>query len=640
MLSILKAVAILFALELAVYHVAAQTSGDSPQTNQECLSCHEKSVSANAFGASVHRSLTCTACHIKDESKASPPPTAGKTTCVVPFKSLDCSNCHAGIVREHATSVHNSQRLPIACAKCHSDIHAITSKKHDKVAAARLCVQCHEREAKYFQSSHFQALLKGGNDSATCTDCHGLHAISKIDNMAAGRLFHTEACLKCHADVEKMERNKVTTIAPRTFFESYHGKNVRLGYPERTAGCADCHGSHNILPPKSPDSSVNPANLVNTCRQCHPGAGPGFAKFIPHAEVSGRSRHPVLFWTSAGMTALLIGTFFFFWVHSLLWAFRAFIEKKRNRDAIYFASTASDVSSETSLTDVPAGSPKPGKKKVYRRFRPIHIILHLFVVTSFLGLALTGLPLKFSATKWGKAMMDFLGGPAQAGLIHRVCAIITIGYFLVAVVMSIRFLFVDKQKKETLLQRLFGPDSLFPNLKDLRDIIAMFKWFFFRGPKPSFERWTYWEKFDFMAVSWGVTIIGSSGLLLWFPEFFGGFLPGWVFNVATIIHSDEALLATGFIFTIHFFNTHFRPEKFPMDVVIFNGEVTEEEMHHERGDQWRRYQQLGITKDFEVHKPTPLIWDLAMRIFGFIAVLTGLALAILMFYTFIAYLGW
>ena len=32
-------------------------------------------------------------------------------------------------------------------------------------------------------------------------------------------------------------------------------------------------------------------------------------------------------------------------------------------------------------------------------------------------------------------------------------------------------------------------------------------------------------------------------------------MPGWVINIALIIHSDEALLAAGFIFTFHFFNS-------------------------------------------------------------------------------------
>ena len=185
-----------------------------------------------------------------------------------------------------------------------------------------------------------------------------------------------------------------------------------------------------------------------------------------------------------------------------------------------------------------------------------------------------------------------------------------------------------------LFRSLFGPDSLFPNLKDLRDIKAMFKWFFFKGPKPIFDRWTYWEKFDFMAVFWGVAIIGSSGLILWAPEFFGKFMPGWVFNIATIVHSDEALLAVGFIFTIHFFNTHLRAEKFPMDFVIFNGQITEEEMIEERGDQLKRYQEEGRLEEFEAEKPGNLFLEIILRLFGFFAVLTGTILTLLILYTF------
>ena len=103
-----------------------------------------------------------------------------------------------------------------------------------------------------------------------------------------------------------------------------------------------------------------------------------------------------------------------------------------------------------------------------------------------------------------------------------------------------------------------------------------------QGPRPQFGRWTYWEKFDYFAVFWGVAIIGFSGLIMWFPTFFTRFMPGWVINIALIVHSDEALLAAGFIFSIHFFNTHFRIEKFPMDTVIFSGRISKTEMLHER----------------------------------------------------------
>jgi cytochrome b subunit of formate dehydrogenase len=66
--------------------------------------------------------------------------------------------------------------------------------------------------------------------------------------------------------------------------------------------------------------------------------------------------------------------------------------------------------------------------------------LHLLVVTSFLSLALTGLPLKFNYTIWGKWLIDILGGVGVAGLIHRIAAIVTFGYFFITFVMSIRLL--------------------------------------------------------------------------------------------------------------------------------------------------------------------------------------------------------
>jgi cytochrome b subunit of formate dehydrogenase len=622
--SIIRILATFLTLVSVNSFAMAQTYSNTNPTNTDCIRCHENNISINAYNSSVHRTLLCTACHVKDETIISEESETGQNTCVVTFKPINCGSCHNVIYKEHESSVHNGSRLPIACSKCHADIHNIISIKGDKIASSKLCGQCHEKESVYFKSVHYEALLKGKMDAPSCADCHGLHAINQIDNIDEGRAFHTQACLKCHADTTMMARNEVTTIAPETYFESYHGKSLRLGYPEKGAGCADCHTSHNILPEIDTNSSVNEANLTATCNQCHPGAREDFAKFYPHADPSNHSKFPLLFWVTLSMNILLVSVFMFFWVHSILWAFRGFVEKKRARNEVLFSTSKA------------REKVKP-RHKVYRRFKTYQIVMHLFVVTSFLALALTGLPLKFNYTVWGKALMDFFGGTANAAIIHRIGAAVTFGYLFVALVLSIRFLFSKKSSNKSFFQRLFGPDSLFPNRKDFRDIRAMFRWFFFRGPKPTFDRWTYWEKFDFLAVFWGVAIIGSSGLLLWFPEFFGNFLPGYFFNVATIIHSDEALLAVGFIFTIHFFNTHFRFEKFPMDFVIFNGQVTEEEMIHERSEQWERIQQQGIAKDLEIHKPTPLIWEVAMRVFGLLAVLTGIILALLIIYTFMIY---
>lgn len=137
------------------------------------------------------------------------------------------------------------------------------------------------------------------------------------------------------------------------------------------------------------------------------------------------------------------------------------------------------------------------------------------------------------------------------------------------------------------------------------------------------------EKFDYFAVFWGVAVIGFSGLLLWFPEFFTALgMPGWVINVATIIHSDEALLATGFIFTVHFFNTHFRPDKFPMDPVIFTGCVELEEFKEDRPRQYEELIRTGKLESMIVDAPTPGLLKTA-KIFGFTALTIGLSIVVL-----------
>ena len=129
---------------------------------------------------------------------------------------------------------------------------------------------------------------------------------------------------------------------------------------------------------------------------------------------------------------------------------------------------------------------------------------------------------------------------------------------------------------------LWGPDSMVPQLQDGIDIYRNFEWFIGAGPRPQFDRWTYWEKFDYWAVFWGMFIIGRSGLLLSFPVFFAQLLPGWMFNIAALVHGEEALLAVGFMFTFHFFNGHLRPAKISMDAVVFTGRISEHEMKAER----------------------------------------------------------
>jgi hypothetical protein len=143
------------------------------------------------------------------------------------------------------------------------------------------------------------------------------------------------------------------------------------------------------------------------------------------------------------------------------------------------------------------------------------------------------------------------------------------------------------------ISRIFSADSPIPNRRDLKDFLQMLRWFVGRGPKPTFERWTYWEKIDVCGACTDIILIGSTGLILWFPAQFCALLPGQTLNVAYLIHGKLALLATGFVFAIHFFNTHLRPEKFPMDMSILTGMVSIEELREERPEYLERLRREG-----------------------------------------------
>ena len=255
----------------------------------------------------------------------------------------------------------------------------------------------------------------------------------------------------------------------------------------------------------------------------------------------------------------------------------------------------------------------------YRRFGPIEIVMHAFMMISFIGLALTGVPLLFADHGWAVALVKAMGGFQGAALIHRISAVIMTVLFVGHIVR----VFVRAFLAEDWLAYFWGPYSMVPNLKDGRDIVGMFKWFFGKGPRPQFDRYTYWEKFDYWAVFWGMFIIGGSGFMLWFPMFFAEFLPGWVFNIAMIVHGEEALLAVGFIFTIHFFNGHLRPEKFPMDLVIFTGRLPEHELKDERPVEYARLVEKGGLAAIEMPPPTTET-VLYSRIFGSIGLVLGL----------------
>ena len=265
---------------------------------------------------------------------------------------------------------------------------------------------------------------------------------------------------------------------------------------------------------------------------------------------------------------------------------------------------------------------KKKETRQFQRFTRLNRALHFFMILSFLSLAFTGLTLKFAYTGWAVILSHILGGFESARYIHRFSAIIMVSVFIIHL------------ENKIWLQFLLGSDSMLFTKKDLQDFVGSLKWFIGMGERPQYGRWTYWEKFDYFAVFWGIFVIGSTGLTLWIPETLTRIFPGWIINVATIIHSDEALLATGFIFTVHFFNTHLRPEKFPMDIVIFSGRVPLEEFKIDRPDEYRELVESGELEKYLVEPYQPIVIK-AIRIFGWIALSLGFSIVIWIIYAMI-----
>ena len=270
----------------------------------------------------------------------------------------------------------------------------------------------------------------------------------------------------------------------------------------------------------------------------------------------------------------------------------------------------------------PGGQPPRHVVRFDRKTR----ILHAVVMTTFLGLAVTGLPLLLSEAAWARALTMLFGGFAGAGIVHRVMGATLLSAVAWHVSEVCWRAFVRREKG-----LFWGPTSMMPQPRDFVQFGQQVKWFLGRGPVPRFEYFTYWEKFDYWAVLWGTAIMGVAGLILWFPEAASNVLPGWMFNVALFVHGAEAALAIGFIFVVHFFNGHLRPGKFPMDLVIFTGAVSETELRHERAGEYDRLVASGEIDRLIVPAPDPAAIRRS-RVLGTTALSLGVALVVLIVY--------
>ena len=603
--------------------------------NSTCLGCHGNAgfempladghmrslaVAKNKFAKSVHGKRLCVECHKDITEIPHKPGVTHKVSCVSCHQDLwekakdegkTLENERLGVVVKqidrYMKSIHarpskeDQSHTNATCYDCHQAHYVYPKGSVERAEWRRsvhnVCGKCHAKEREeYGNSVHGKEVLEKNNPKAAiCSDCHSTHDVES-PAMDSTRLAITKNCGNCHAENLK------------SYLGTYHGQVNTLGYAY-TAKCFDCHGNHGILRVNDPKSTVHTDNRLDTCKQCHVGATAGFATFSPHGNTHDFNRYPYMWVTSKFMIALLVGVFAFFWAHSALWFYREYQDRKQGKTIPHVRTDEMELL---------------GKGKYYQRFGPVWRIAHLLFALSVMMLVLTGMSVFYAETNWAPAIMRALGGPRAAAYIHRISAAVMLGIFFLH--LAYVTFFLGRNWKNF---NWFGPRSLVPRWQDLNDAVGMFKWFFGRGSRPAFDRWTYWEKFDYWAVFWGMGIIGGSGLMLSLPNLTGSILPGWVFNVATIIHGEEAFLAAVFLFTVHFFNNHLRPDKFPPpDVVMFTGAVSLEEFKHEHKMEYQRLVDTGQLEKHLVDAPSQPMTR-ASKILGITLLIFGLTLLVL-----------
>jgi cytochrome b subunit of formate dehydrogenase len=371
----------------------------------------------------------------------------------------------------------------------------------------------------------------------------------------------------------------------------YH--TVRAGI-----ACFQCHGDEPIAGINHYYSSMNSTRRHSyVCAKCHEGANNSYATYVVHAPNPANAptleSFPMLFYAFWMMVAVAAGTFAIFLPHTFMWGYRDLMTSHREED---------------------------GRR--IRRFSLGQRLFHFLLMLSFLTQAATGLSRMFIETPWGRALASFFGGYQWALAIHK-----GVGIFMLVLFGVHLFYVLSKIEWRRIPGSLTGPDTLLPRWSDARQAIQHVGWFFGRSTSPQFDRWGYWEKFDYWAVFWGMAILGGTGLILAYSLNSTRIIPGWTLNVAFWIHRIEALLAIAHVVIIHFFIAHLRRHSFPMDRAMFEGTVSLDATRQEKPAWIARLEQNGELEAVLAPKANRKL-RLLYYLIGFTAVGVGLFLLI------------
>ena len=520
-------------------HAVARKDGETQAPT--CLSCHggpHQIVAADDPKSPVHHNnipATCGTCHGQKFVMEK----VGQST--QEFFSYKES--------VHGQAVANGSSKAAVCTDCHG-VHEIRRASDDKSSIFKFnvpltCAKCHAAvKTEFMQSIHGQAISKGNSLAPVCTDCHGIHSIkSHLDpnsSVAAKNLART-TCARCHEGVRLSQEFGVEGGRSSTYLASYHGLASELG-SSVVANCASCHGVHNILPSSDPRSTINRANLVKTCGQCHPGVTEKFVVGKVHvdAPLSADIGSIAVRWIRKFYLSMIFAVIGGMVLHNLIiWR-----RKALDRRDMYPRTVTRMTTSQ----------------------RWQHIVL----LTSFITLVITGFALKFPDSFL--SMIPGMGEKAR-GIIHRIAAVAMVG----ASVYHLIYLILTRDGRRMVKDMMPEPKDAFDALGNMRHYLGL------GGEKPEFKRFTYAEKAEYWALVWGVIVMAATGTALWAKVYMGHIFPRWWLDIATSVHLYEAILASLAIVVWHFYQIFVDPDVYPMNWAWWDGKVSEHHYREEHG---------------------------------------------------------
>lgn len=550
-----------------------------------CAKCHKQvsdsyfeSEHGKTFLSGFESAPTCTDCHGEHDIMRV---TSSKSKISRANEVEICLKCHldnpdvrnrmthvSSFIASYENSIHGrlyhlGNQDAAVCSDCHG-AHEMMKASDPKSRVYKFnitstCGKCHTKISEEFNNSiHGVALARGNADSPACTDCHGEHLILEPTDPrspVAPKNVALQLCSKCHASVKLTEKYGIPSDKFKTFTDSYHGLNVRLGNVE-AANCASCHGVHDILPSSDPRSRIHKANLVKTCGQCHPGANENFVKGKIHVTVASTDEK-IIYWVSTIYIVLIVSIIGSMFVHNLLDWIRKTIDR-------YKAKHTKIVHQSDEL---------PRKTNLYLRMTLEERIQHFALLVSFFTLVITGFMLAFPDAWWVVAIRN-IGGETffkYRGLIHRIAAVVLV----LDSIYHLYYIIFTKRGRE------FIRDIMF-RIQDVKDMIQVLKYNLgLSKTKPKFGRFNYIEKSEYWALIWGTVVMTVTGVVLWFENHFMGWFSKTFVDVCNTIHYFEAWLAFLAIIVWHIYYVIFNPDVYPMNFAWLTGYLTEEEMEKE-----------------------------------------------------------